>query len=77
MMGGLFGNKSNERLGLLVSMIIFGFIALVQLWRALAGVSVQFGGQSIPVWLSAVIGLAALAMACWMGAILRRNRPIL
>jgi hypothetical protein len=77
MIGGMFGNKSNERLGLLVSMIIFGLIGLVQLWRALAGVSVEFGGHSIPLWFSALIGLAALAMACWMGAILRRNRPII
>ncbi len=73
----IFRDKKSERLGLLVAAVIFGLIAIVQLWRALAGISIEFGGHFVPVWLSVIIGSLALLMSFWMGTILRRNRPVL
>jgi len=73
----MFRDKRNERLGLLTSVIIFGLVGIVQLWRALAHVSLQFGGHAVPIWLSAIVGVLALLMAFWLGAILRRSRPVL
>jgi len=72
-----FRDKKNSRLGLLFAVIMFGIIAMIQLWRAYAGVSVELGGHYMPIWLSAVIGAAALLMSVWMGVILRRSRPLL
>ncbi len=77
MIGGLFGNRKNERLGLTIAMIFFGVIALGQFWRALAQVSVEFGGHAVPMWFSVIAGSVALLMACWMGSILRHNRPVI
>jgi hypothetical protein len=77
MFSNAFRAKKNSRMGLLLAVIIFGLIAMLQLWRAFAGVSVEFGGHFVPIWLSVVVGVAALLMSFWMGLILRRHRPIL
>jgi len=77
MFKSIFRDKKNERIGLLIATVMFGLIALLQLWRAFAGVSVVFDGHAVPVWISAVLGLVALFMAFWMGMILRQNRPVL
>ena len=77
MLSNVFKDKKNERLGLLLAAGIFALVAIVQLWRAVAGVSVELGGLSVPIWLSVVVGLAALMMSYWMGVILHRHRPIL
>lgn len=66
-----------ERLGLLVSTIIFALVAIAQFWRALANVPVDFGGHLIPVWASLLVGLVALAMAFWMGVLLKNRRPLI
>jgi uncharacterized membrane protein len=77
MLGNLFRNKKNERLGLLLAVGIFALVAIMQLWRTFAGISLQFGGHSVPIWISAIVGIVALVMSFWMAAIARRIRPIL
>jgi uncharacterized membrane protein len=77
MLGNLFRDKKNERLGLLIAVGIFGLVAIMQLWRTFAGISLQFDGHSVPIWISAIIGIVALVMSFWMAAIARRIRPIL
>jgi hypothetical protein len=77
MFSNMFRDKKNERLGLLLSVIIFGAIAMLQLWRAFSGVPVELNGHTVPIWLSIVAGAVALVMSCWMGMILRHNRPLL
>lgn len=71
----MFSNKK-ERLALCIAACIFGLVGIVQLWRAFAQIPVVFGAQSIPVWISFVIGLAAISMAFWLGNILLRHRPL-
>jgi hypothetical protein len=68
--------KKNEQLGLLSAAAIFALMGMVQLWRVFAGASVELGGRSIPIWLSVVVGVAALLMSLLMGLISRPNRPV-
>jgi uncharacterized membrane protein YeaQ/YmgE (transglycosylase-associated protein family) len=77
MFGNAFRDKKSERLGLFMAALIFGLIGTLQLVRVFAGFSVELDGHLVPIWLSAVVGAAAILMSFWMGAILRRNRPIL
>jgi hypothetical protein len=77
MFKNVFRDKKNSRLGLLLAVIIFGLIAMIQLWRAFAGVSIELGGHYVPIWCSAIVGSASLLMCVWMGIILRRVRPLL
>lgn len=77
MLRNLFRDKKNERVGLLLAAVIFGLVALVQLWRGFTGVPVDFGGHVIPIWPSFLVGALALLMCFWMALILRRNRPLL
>jgi sterol desaturase/sphingolipid hydroxylase (fatty acid hydroxylase superfamily) len=66
----------NERLALCIAAGIFAIVGLLQFWRFLAQIPIMFGTQSIPIWLSLVVGVAALSMAFWLGAILRHHRPL-
>lgn len=77
MFSNVFKDKKNERLGLLLAVVVFALIGMLQLWRAFAGLSVELDGHSVPLWISAIVGIAALLMAGWMAAILHHNRPIL
>jgi hypothetical protein len=73
----VFRGRKNERIGLLLAAVIFGLVAIMQLWRAFTGLSVEFGGHTVPIWLSAIAGTTALLMSFWMALILHRHRPIL
>ncbi len=77
MFNNVFRDKKNERFALLLAVLMFGFIALLQLWRVFTGATVLLDGHTIPIWISALVGIAALLMSVWMGAILRHNRPLL
>jgi hypothetical protein len=66
----------NERLGLCIAAGIFAVVGLVQFWRFLAQIPIMFGAQSIPIWPSLLIGVGALFMAFWLGAIVRHHRPL-
>jgi len=77
MIGNVFKDKKNERLGLLLAAGLFALIAVVQLCRAAIGMTVVLGTFSVPIWLSVVVGVAMLVMSYWMGMILHRHRPIL
>jgi hypothetical protein len=77
MFKNMFRDKKSERMGMLVAACMFGLIALVQLWRAATGISLQFDGHSVPIVFSVLVGLLSLFMALWMGLILRHNRPVL
>jgi hypothetical protein len=77
MFSNMFRDKKNERLGLLLSVVIFGAIAALQLWRAFSGVPVELNGHTVPIWASIVAGTVALVMCGWMGMILRHNRPLI
>jgi hypothetical protein len=57
MLSNLFRHGKNERVGLLLAALIFGVIAVVQLWRTFAGVSLDLDGHAVPVWLSAIVGI--------------------
>ena len=48
-----------------VSGVIFGFIALAQLLRAVNQVPAQVGGFEIPVWVSWVAAILAGSMCTW------------
>ena len=48
-----------------VSGVIFGFMALAQLFRAVTQVPVQIGGAEIPVWASWVALVVAGSMSAW------------
>lgn len=50
---------------MVVSGVIFGFIALAQLFRAVLQVSVQIGSTEIPVWASWVAAAIAGSMCAW------------
>ncbi len=73
MFNNMLKDKKSERLGLLLAAIIFASVAIVQLWRAIAGISVEVDGYSIPIWFSVVVGAATLVMSFWMGVILRHH----
>jgi len=48
-----------------VSGVIFGFVALAQLFRAVNQVSIQIGSAEIPVWASWVAVVVAGGMCTW------------
>jgi hypothetical protein len=48
-----------------VSGVIFGFLALAQLLRAVNQVPAQIGGLEIPVWASWVAVVVAGSMCTW------------
>ena len=48
-----------------VSGVIFGFMALAQLFRAVTQVSIQIGSVEIPVWASWVAVVVAGGMCTW------------
>ena len=48
-----------------VSGVIFGFIALAQLLRAVNQVPAQVGSFEIPVWVSWVAAILAGSMCTW------------
>ena len=48
-----------------VSGVVFGFIALAQLLRVVNQVSIQIGGVEIPVWASWVAVVVAGGMCAW------------
>jgi hypothetical protein len=65
----------NERVALIVAALVFALLGTLQILRAWFGISVEVDGRSLPVWLSAFVGLGALFMSLWLGAILRRIGP--
>ncbi len=73
MFSSIFKDKKDDRIGLLVSAAIFGFVGVVQLLRAVTGVPVEFAGYIVPIWPSIVVGFAALLMSYWMAMIMRRH----
>jgi hypothetical protein len=48
-----------------VSGVIFGLIALAQLYRAVAQVPIQVGGTEIPVWVSWAAVVLIGSMSIW------------
>ena len=48
-----------------VSGVVFGFVALAQLLRAVNQVSIQIGSVEIPVWASWVAVVVAGGMCAW------------
>ena len=48
-----------------VSGVIFGFVALAQLFRAVNQVSIQIGSAEIPVWASWVAVVVAGSLCAW------------
>ncbi len=72
-----FVGKTNERLGLSIAMVIFALVALVQMYRALTGLSLELGDYSLPSWFSVIAGIGALLMSFWMGAELRKRHQFL
>jgi hypothetical protein len=48
-----------------VSGVVFGFLALAQLFRALNQIPIQIGSAEIPVWVSWVAVLVAGSMCAW------------
>ena len=48
-----------------VSGVIFGFVALAQLFRAVNQVSIQIGSVEIPIWASWVAVVLAGSMCTW------------
>jgi hypothetical protein len=52
--------------------VIFGVVAILQLWRALAGWPVTIGQTAIPVWASWVAFVIAGGLA-WIGISAGRN----
>ena len=75
----MFSNMSakNERIALLVAAVLFALSAIGHIWRILGNVPVTFNGDPIPLWYSVFAGIVALAMAFWMGLILKSRRPII
>jgi hypothetical protein len=71
----MFSSK-NERYALLIAAVLFAISAMGHIWRLLGQVPVTFNGDPVPLWYSAFGALAALAMAVWMGMILKSRRPI-
>jgi hypothetical protein len=49
----------------LASGVIFGFMALAQLFRAVMQVPVQIGSVEVPVWVSWVAVVLAGGMCTW------------
>jgi hypothetical protein len=72
----MFSSK-NERLALMVAAILFAISAIGHIWRILGNVPATFNGEIVPIWYSVFAGIAALAMAVWMGIILKNRRPII
>jgi len=72
----MFSTK-NERSALLVSLVIFAIAGLMQLYRGFAQIPVTFNGHAVPTWPSLLVGVLLLAMAFWMGVLLKHRRPIL
>ena len=56
-----------------VSGVIFGFIALAQLLRAISKVPVHVGNADIPFWISWVAVVVAGSMCAWAFASRKRG----
>jgi hypothetical protein len=69
-------SSRNERYALLVAAILFALSAIGHIWRLLGHVPATFNNEPVPMWYSILAGIAALAMAVWMGMILKNRRPI-
>lgn len=55
-----------------VSGVLFGVMAMAQLYRAVTHLPVQIGGVEIPVWISWVAVLVAGSMCTWAFASRKR-----
>jgi hypothetical protein len=50
----------------LLAATIFGLVAIVQIVRAVTGLPITIGSNSIPIWASWVAGAVAIILA-WLG----------
>jgi len=58
-------NTTSHRPFTTVAAIVFTIVALLQAWRAFAGIPLDIGGTAIPVAASWVAALFAGALALW------------
>ncbi|KUJ81548.1 MULTISPECIES: hypothetical protein [Microbulbifer] len=57
---------NTPRGGLRLSSILFGLMALGQLWRLVAQPQVLVSGAPVPVWPSALAFILLLALSIWL-----------
>ena len=69
-------STKNERTALLISTVLFALFGIAQLWRFFTDTVITFGGRTIPTWPSLLVGLVTIAMAVWLGALVRRRRTV-
>ena len=48
-----------------VSGVIFGFVSLAHVGRAITAMPVQIGSSTIPIWVSWVAAVVAAALCVW------------
>ena len=63
----------NTKAYLIVSTVIFAFVALMHLIRFVLGWSVVLGMTTIPLWVSVLAVLVSAAIAIWGLTLLRRT----
>ncbi len=56
--------------------VIFGFLAVAQLVRAVNQVPVQIGTLEVPIWVSWIVGVLASGMCAWAFASLKKGRLV-
>ncbi len=59
-----------------VSGVVFGFLAVAQLLRALNQVPVQIGTVEVPIWVSWIVVVLAGGMCAWAFASLKKGRLV-
>ena len=57
---------NSQTIGLRVASVIFGLVALMQLFRLMSGFEVIVNGHMIPLWPNAIALLVAAGLSCWM-----------
>ena len=63
----------NTKAYLIVSTVIFAFVALMHLIRLTLGWSVMLGMTTIPLWVSLLAVLVSVSLAIWGLALVRRS----
>ena len=63
----------NTKAYLIVSTVIFAFVALMHLIRFVLGWSVMLGMTTIPLWVSMLAVLVSAAIAIWGLTLVRRT----
>ena len=64
---------NSQNTALRIAGAIFGFFALVHIWRFVTKAEVVVGGHTLPMWPSVLFAIIALGLSFWMWRLASRR----